>query len=423
MSKYVWSLEDLAFDEPAPAIRQPKRPASVDAMMKGDYVGHPFRGNQWTGGRGGLKTADKVAWAAVPFKPSDAKHSFILQAQAEDKKMKYLVDPDGSFLDYVDENDPTPVVKQMADSFEEYTGIKVQTQMDWKKIDKHAAAEILDCLYVLKRDWPDVKVGQLVLGSSTLSGAFGAAFPTDKAWTAKTLSPYGEPQLTKAQTLADFAPTIFINKDMLTAIGAEHARLKIQTAIEMGKFVTSNIPPHQYIVLHEFGHVLEYNLVYRAPASLWKIQAAAIGALTETIGPAGATMTKKTGAEWLKDRQKTHEYQLEIAQENADIAAGKKTGSTSFSLTNKYTTLFGGGDPPTSTSYMLRPILKKILGEYGGGEKAKEVWAELFSLAYANPSAKLPPEAAKLAKATLKAIENEWPTIEAALSSDALAGS
>lgn len=34
-------------------ISLPERPIAVDSLMKGDYVGHPFRGNQWTGGRGG----------------------------------------------------------------------------------------------------------------------------------------------------------------------------------------------------------------------------------------------------------------------------------------------------------------------------------------------------------------------------------
>jgi hypothetical protein len=252
-----------------------RRGGKYKALSKGDYPGHPFRGNQWTGGisrgsaassiRRSIPDTEKLSWATSKLTEKDVDYSPTLSEIAKKKGGIDYLSEGGSYYDYIDWDSDRDPHLQLKDMFEEYTGIPVKgVTTVTAEGSVEALAEVFDAITVLQSEWPGTQVGQINFDPSMPARNFAGAGYGSKNDIDLGLFVYA------ARSRADAVPVLNINSRIINeyeyimqqAVQAESSRVWTRTQMS----------PVQSLIMHEWGHIVEQNMVLRAPKTALKIQ-------------------------------------------------------------------------------------------------------------------------------------------------------
>jgi hypothetical protein len=214
------------------------RVGSVDKHYGG---GHDQKAHGNRGGRSlGLVNSAKA-------KPGEFKGSKRIQAPMR------LVGEDGSYYDYIDFDDPdNHPVQQLLDMAADSLPItgEIELYEDLDDIDVELFAEQLDGFQAISEMFPGVTIRNLVYENLGAGAGGSASYAT------------GDIRINSSSIAKGVKADIFER-------GFEASR-------KSGEFVPSDISSSQMVVVHEFGHVVRYKMMDRAPKQLNDIEVATI---------------------------------------------------------------------------------------------------------------------------------------------------
>jgi hypothetical protein len=210
------------------------------------------------------------------------------------------------------------------------------------------------------------------------------------------------------QSLSDFGTIININPKMMGTNGEKMRATFLAQNTEanvMGErnhWAPTTLTPIQAVIVHEWAHVVEFNLWARAPKQHAAIQAEWVG------------QNITGGKAWLNNYNTGTGDGTRMSQANTN-AAVLGGGRLDTSL---ITRPFGSAMSQIVGTSSFRGEVRSRISKYGA-EKAAETWAELFLMSYGNPGrgakAKWTPERKKAADSFTKIIDKYWPEIEGLL--------
>jgi len=368
---------------------------------KGDFPGHPFRGNQWTGGiyhgdkgklshrRGKEKVKTKLEMPAAL--PEDFTYSPMLETLAKKGNLTYLEPSNGSFYNIIEWDSSVSPNIQILNAFSAATGVTVDKKMrsvGAKQMNPETLAETLDALAFLMEDWDDgegtfkpdvltwsgaksyvasVSYGSLNPGVLTLdltAGSFSNAI-TDmrtEPWMASFIK-------NKTGVSVDEG----ISKDELSRVLAVVGQSDVGRDKEPFN-APSDLPPHQAVMVHEFGHIVKTRMEWRDPHWLFTIESGMIDHMRQFTGEGGGTRASLTQDYWLGDGVSSLSTPAERFVESVTRKA--KRGVL-------HDTPFGNGSNKATLAH--RPIVSTY-----AATNSQEFFAEMFLLSYGNRLEGLP---------------------------------
>jgi hypothetical protein len=214
------------------------RAGSVDKHYGG---GHDQKTHGNRGGRSlGLVNSAKA-------KPGEFKGSKRLSSPMR------LVGEDGSYYDYIDFDDPDyHPVQQLLDMAADSLPLEGDIELveDLDDIDVELFAEQLDGFQAISEMFPGVTIRNLVYQNLGAGAGGNASYATRN---------------------------ININSSsIMKGSRAESFERGFEASRKSGEFVPSDISASQMVVVHEFGHVVRYKMMEKAPKELNAIEVATI---------------------------------------------------------------------------------------------------------------------------------------------------
>jgi hypothetical protein len=292
----------------------------------------------------------------------DVAHSeATLEALRNGRKIKYMQPEGGSYYAGIDWDSDVDPVAQMFDSFEATTGIDVtQIRMRSSELNVEAVAEALDALDVLEGEW-SYKPDRLVYDGSTNAIAYVLQISAD------------------SMTLAFGNSFLQNNAERITRLyerdQSSHLNPDNQNSTH---FAPSQATAFQYVMTHEYGHVVKSRMQVEDPEWLFLIEA-------ETLVPlANAGMF---------NRQIVDNPRSELSNGRIQFS-GDPASDVEVWTTRVYPEVFSGsivnqglmsrGTAPTPFGNVdTASIRLPVVSDYSLSN-GQELFAEVFAMSYTN---------------------------------------
>ena len=370
----------------------------LSRIAKGDFTGHPFRGNQWLqfpGGRPirtGRQRVDETVDGIniVELESDDTAYSDTLdrlRKECHGGKTLYMMDESGSFYDEIDWDSDVDPVEQMTLSFEEFTGINVDRSMDVdiSDLSVEAMAECYDAIAAMQAEWgmaPQVITIKKASGVMHVAGE-GATTITDYE---------GKRRMVTGDLDRDFYGHMNLNPGYMTEVGSERLRSAIlhdhlgyqQTGISHN--VPNQMTPHQAFIVHEYGHVLHNWSFTNNPGGLWNV---ATTMVESSAAATGGRVTTRNSPK-LTEAWNT----LDGASRAVEILRADGRTESSF---NVFPEALPTGSTGSFSRFGQRVSTKGTVYLSDGSPVSQysntngvEMWSETFLLVYGNPSGGAP---------------------------------
>ena len=370
----------------------------LSRIAKGDYPGHPFRGNQWvqfpagrmirTGRQRVDETVDGLN--IVELEAEDVEYSNSLERlrkECHGGKTLYLVDEDGSFYDEIDWDSDVDPVEQMTLSFEEFTGINVDRNMDVdiSELSVEAVAEVYDAVAAMQAEWgtaPQVITFKNTKSAAHVSGE-GATHITDYE---------GNRRMITGDLDREFYGHMNFKAYYMTEEGSEALRRAIfyDHLVYQERGISHNVPnqltPHQAMIVHEYGHIVHNWSFTNNPGGLWNV------ATTMVESSAAATGGRVT----VRSSPKLNEAWAMLDGASRAIEMLRADGKTTSSF-SVFPEALPTGSTGSFNRYGRRVSSKGTVYLSDGSPVSQysntngvEMWSETFLLVYGNPSGGAP---------------------------------